>query len=112
MKPSQGATKEPRLPSLTTEELAAIEWLRCHCTVSTGPAFMPDDARQVRSILSAIDKLMASALSETRDSKDAERYRFLKARRGNIVDISWNSFYSDIYSTAKMGNVDAAIDKA
>lgn len=67
-----------------------------------------DDAGQLaRALLASSYTAPEAALK-----RDAERYHFLKARRGNIVEIAWNSFYSDIYATAKMGNVDAAIDKA
>src|SRR5690606_1870399 len=71
-----------------------------------------DLADELRLWIDRLDEAMTSAQSATRDSKDAERYRFSKARRGDIVDTSWNSLYSDIYATAKLGNVDAAIDKA
>ena len=57
-------------------------------------------------------KVLAALRSTEAVERDAARYRFLKARRGNIVEIAWNSLYSNIYATAKIGNVDAAIDAA
>lgn len=96
-----------------------LDALADYLTDGSGTKPMPDDCnipallREASLALRAgpgdsVTKALANKLNEA----DAERYRFLKARRGNIVEIAWNSFYSDIYATAKMGNVDAAIDKA
>lgn len=68
-------------------------------------------ADELQRTLAYMKSFAPSAIG--RDLQDAKRYRFLKANRGaKVVELVFNSYHSDIYSTAMMGNVDAAIDKA
>ena len=68
-------------------------------------------AQEMRTAKAVLTWFIATRSSEA-DQRDAARYRFLKASGGNVVEIIFNSYYSDIYSMAKMGNVNAAIDAA